>query len=146
MEGIDVTNLSCYLFFSQGDELYTEAITNMRIPLSTILDLRKQFVPSTKIVKQVEEIQTLLQDFLSKSTGWYNCAQNGPVYLYTRNQMYIMFHFNKALLRIFIILVHKCWPTCTLCFWYELLLSICNSVWCICNLLKYCLEFLTCIV
>jgi len=54
---------------SQGEELYTEAITNMRIPLSTILDLRKEFVPSAKIVKQVEEIQTLLQEFVSKSTG-----------------------------------------------------------------------------
>lgn len=46
-----------------------EAITNMKIPLSAILDLRKQFVPSAKIVKQVEEIQTSLQDFLTKSTG-----------------------------------------------------------------------------
>lgn len=53
----------------QGERLYMEAITNMKIPLSAILDLRKQFVPSAKIVKQVEEIQTSLQDFLTKSTG-----------------------------------------------------------------------------
>ena len=70
MNGISVTNSFFFsLFLSQGEKLYTEAITNMKIPLSTILDLRKQFVPSTKIVKQVEEIQTLLHDFLSKSTG-----------------------------------------------------------------------------
>ena len=69
MNGINVTNLSCYLFLSQGEKRYMEAITNMKVPLSTILDLRKQFVPSAKIVKQVEEIQTSLQDFLTKSTG-----------------------------------------------------------------------------
>lgn len=69
VERVNVTHLSCYCFLSQGEELYTEAITNMRIPLSTILDLRKEFVPSAKIVKQVEEIQTLLQEFISKSTG-----------------------------------------------------------------------------
>jgi len=69
MEGIKVTHLSWYLFLSQGDKLYMEAITNMKAPLSTIQDLRKRFIPSAKIVKQVEQIQTLLQDFLSKSTG-----------------------------------------------------------------------------
>lgn len=54
---------------SQGEALYSEAMRKMNIPVSTILDLRKQFVPSAKIVKQVEEIQTLLQDFLSKSSA-----------------------------------------------------------------------------
>lgn len=74
---IGLTWLIClvtYLFLSQGERLYMEAITNMKIPLSTILDLRKQFVPSAKIVKQVEEIQTSLQDFLTKSTGWCTIA------------------------------------------------------------------------
>ncbi|KAL9988824.1 hypothetical protein ACROYT_G003312 [Oculina patagonica] len=52
----------------KGEELYSEAIRTMKNPLSTILDLRRQYVPSAKIVKQVEEIQTLLQDFLNKST------------------------------------------------------------------------------
>ncbi|KAJ7334458.1 hypothetical protein OS493_014775 [Desmophyllum pertusum] len=52
----------------QGDALYNEAIRTMKIPLSTILDLRKQFVPSSGIIKQVEEMQTLLQDFLNKPT------------------------------------------------------------------------------
>lgn len=53
----------------QGEELYEEAMKKMKIPLSTILDLRKQLVPPPKIVKQMEEIQRLIQDFLSKSPG-----------------------------------------------------------------------------
>jgi len=52
---------------NQGEALYEEAIRKMKIPISTILDLRKQFIPSPKIVKQMEDIQRVLQDFLGKS-------------------------------------------------------------------------------
>ena len=55
--------------FLQGEELYEEAVKKMKIPLSTILDLKKQLFPPPKIVKQMEEIQRLIQDFLSKSPG-----------------------------------------------------------------------------
>lgn len=53
---------------NQGEELYQEALGKMRIPLSTILDLRKQFVPPPRITKQIEEIQGVLHDFLNKTT------------------------------------------------------------------------------
>ena len=48
--------------------LYEEALTKMKIPLSTILDLRKQFIPSPKVTKKIEEIQRVLQDFVNNST------------------------------------------------------------------------------
>ncbi|PFX34777.1 Uncharacterized protein C1orf112-like [Stylophora pistillata] len=54
---------------SQGNALYDEAIRNLKIPVLTIFDLRKQFVPSAKVVEQVEEIQTLLQRFLNGSAA-----------------------------------------------------------------------------
>ncbi|CAH3033867.1 unnamed protein product [Pocillopora meandrina] len=54
---------------SQGEALYNEAIQKLKIPVSTILDLRKQFAPSAKVVENVEEIQTLLQKFLSGSAA-----------------------------------------------------------------------------
>lgn len=61
----------CCLYL-QGEALYDEAIQKLKIPVSTILDLRKQFAPSAKVVENVEEIQTLLQNFLSGSAAkWY---------------------------------------------------------------------------
>ncbi|CAH3109842.1 unnamed protein product [Porites lobata] len=55
-------------FKNQGERLYEEALTKMKIPLSTILDLRKQFIPSPKVTKQIEEIQRVLQEFVNNST------------------------------------------------------------------------------
>lgn len=70
------TNLPCCCF-SQRNALYDEAIRKLKIPVLTILDLRKQFVPSAKVVEQVEEIQTLLERFLNGSAAkWYTFAAN----------------------------------------------------------------------
>ncbi|XP_015768149.1 PREDICTED: uncharacterized protein LOC107346820 [Acropora digitifera] len=52
---------------NQGEEAYEEAIKNMKMSLSTILDLRKQFAPPPRIIQQIEEIQRQLRGFVSST-------------------------------------------------------------------------------
>ncbi|XP_029197824.2 uncharacterized protein C1orf112-like isoform X1 [Acropora millepora] len=52
---------------NQGEEAYEEAIKNMKMSLSTILDLKKQFAPPPRIIQQIEEIQRQLRGFFSSS-------------------------------------------------------------------------------
>lgn len=60
--------LKCQItFLLQGEEAYAEAIKNMKMSLSTILDLKKQFAPPPRIIQQIEEMQRQLRGFVSSS-------------------------------------------------------------------------------
>ena len=60
--------LKCQInFLLQGEEAYEEALKNMKMSLSTILDLKKQFATPPRIIQQIEDIQRQLRGFFSSS-------------------------------------------------------------------------------